>query len=163
MYRSDLIHEGLSTTERQRFMAWFKGNESAVEFCDLLVSATHVWDDLIDQDGPPPFPGVISKAFMALSIGLMRNDFFAAHVTELLPLLEQAMYDWLDANELEQCGNLPASFTLRCAFATPMIRCAYIIGGHDWGSRMSLDLRTYLFDDWTEYQAEHGGSDGLAE
>lgn len=156
MHPNSLIVEGLSDAERIAMRAWMQGDESAVEFADLLVSATHVWDDLVDGDKPKPDAVTINKGFMALSVGLMRNEFFADNVVTLLPLLEQAMYDWMDSNVFEETGNLPAAYTLRCAFATPIIRCAYIIGGYDWGQAVSVAMRNHLFNDYDEYTTEHG-------
>jgi hypothetical protein len=153
---NDLVVEGLSPKERAAFTTWFRGNQSALDFADMLVSATHVWDDLIDGDKEVP-PELINKAFMVAFIGLWRNEFFAAHAPELIPLLEQAINDWMDANQLEKEHNLPAAFTLRCAFATPIIRCAYLIGGHDWGRAASMDIRRVIFDDYNDYVKEHGG------
>lgn len=153
---NDLVEEGLTSEERNALVYWFKGDLSAVDFADMLVSATHVWDDLIDRDKPVEADS-INKAFIIAFVGLWRNQFFLEHAPELVPLLEQAINDWLDANALEK-DCLEAAFTLRCAFATPIIRCAYLIGGHDWGRRMSLTMRRYLFDDYAEFSEEHGGS-----
>jgi hypothetical protein len=157
MHANSLIVEGLADAERMAMSTWMQGDTSAVEFADLLVSATHAWDDLIDKDKEVA-PDTINKAFMALSIGLMRNDFFAANVTTLLPLLEQAMYDWIDSNKFEEMAAYPVAYTLRCAFATPIIRCAYIIGGYDWGQAVSVAMRAHLFNDFDIYMTEHGGS-----
>lgn len=152
---NDLVTHGITDLERTAFHQWFQGNASAIEFADMLISATHVWDDLIDKDKEVD-PEAINKAFMVGFVGLWRNTFFATHCAELVPLLEQAINDWMDANELEKDKNLPAAYTLRCSFATPIIRCAYLIGGHDWGRQVSIAMRRYLFDDYADFVKEHG-------
>ena len=153
---NELVTHGISPNERSALTHWFKGNESAVDFADMLVSATHVWDDLIDQDKPVS-PTDISKAFMVGLVGLWRNVFFTTYAGELVPLIEQGINDWIDSNKFEQEKNYPAAYVLRCSIMSPIIRCASILGGHDWGREASIDIRRSVFDDYDAYLIEHGG------
>lgn len=162
MYRNDFVVESFNDEERAYFSYWLKGDESALEMCELIASGAHMWDDLIDGDKAVTHEQ-IHKGIMALSIGLMRNAFFLENIYTLLPLLEQAMYDWIESTRLEKGEGYPLAFALRSTYVSLMIRGAYIVGGYEWGQDASAYIRGRLMDDWPDFKKEHGGSDGLAQ
>jgi len=151
---------GLSDTEIEAFGYYLLGDMEALDLAEIVISFTHGWDDLIDCDKEVS-DHLINEAFFSGVIELQKNRFFEAHKAELLPLLEQGVYDWFDSNALLEEGNLPAAFVLRTSIMSMIIRCAFILGGQEWGRKASLAIRRYTLDDFEEFVKEHGGSHGL--
>lgn len=159
------ISEGFDA-EFAALIQWaLKDDPSAVEAAEMLWSATHVWDDLVDRDRHPSHDE-ISGAFWVFAVGLRRNGFWRTHEAELQPLLEQGIYDWLDANRFEHYGKYHVSFALRCSVLAVIIKMSQILGGLAWARMVSGRLREYVMDDYEEYvrgleeQAKDSGSIG---
>lgn len=147
---------GLSDTEIEAFGSYLLGNEDALDLAEIVISFTHGWDDLIDCDKEVS-DHLINEAFFTGVIELQKNRFFEAHKDELLPLLEQGVYDWWDSNALLEEGNLPAAFVLRTSVISVITRSAFILGGQEWGRKASLAIRRYTLDDYEDFVREHNG------
>jgi hypothetical protein len=136
-----------------------RGNSTAVEFCLLLGQITQVWDDLVDGDNPALRKADIDAAFWNLFVALPRNEFYREHFDTLNPLLQAAIVDWWDANELQRDPspqNKAVAYVLRDTLTTVVIHCARLVGGYDWMRQVSMDVRRFLYtEDLEHFIREH--------
>ena len=144
--------------QRQFLERVLLGDQSALEFCELLGQITQLWDDLIDRDKPTS-DEEINAAFWNLFVALPRNEFYAQHFHTLNPLLQAAIVDWWDSNALQKSPRLTdkcAAYTLRDTLTTVVIHCARLVGGYDWMRQVSMDVRRWLYtDDIEDFVKEH--------
>lgn len=134
-----------------------KGDRDAISLCESLLYLSHVWDDLIDGD--PTEKNQINTAFRSALVNVPRNPFYQRNFTALQQELERSIYNWMDANILEKEGKLAASYVLRCSFDNFIIKCAEIVGGHDWARNVSITMRREIYNDFEDYVREHHGMD----
>ena len=135
------------------------GHPSAIEFCNLIGQITQTWDDLIDEDNPELSKADVNAAFWNLFVAMPRNEFYREHFDTLNPLLQAAIVDWLDSNELQQDRspqNKAVAYVLRDTWTTIVIHCARLIGGYNWMRQVSMDVRRYLYsEDMGQFIREH--------
>lgn len=132
------------------------GNPEAIEFCEVLFGISQVWDDVVDGD---EFTAEnVNEMMWDALVVLPCNTFYQQHFGVLQPLLQAAIVDWLDSNELcrgdkeEQC----AAYVLRDTITTIIIHCARLIGGYEHMRKISLRVRTELYKEpIEEYMREH--------
>ncbi len=126
----------------------------AIALINLLSRTSQVWDDLIDRDNPVT-PDKINETFLALLSELPRNPFYQRYFSELQPLIEAAMIDWLTANQLETLVIAPGewpevaplAWCLRDNLSSIIIGCAKIIGGMAWAIEVAPKLRRHIHDE----------------
>jgi hypothetical protein len=87
---------------RERFLKYI-GDQSAVEFVELVFDLVDMWDALIDKDEPITDDQIHNTFFKSL-IDLPGNSFYQKHYMILAPQLMLTINSWLDANELQK-GN----------------------------------------------------------
>jgi hypothetical protein len=147
--------------DQREFLQYaLRGNVPAVEFCELLGQITQVWDDIIDGDNPELTHEDINAAFWNLFIALPNNVFYQQNFHTLSPLLQAAIVDWWDSNELVKGGvtEKAAAYVLRDTLTTIVIHCARIIGGYAWMREVSMEVRKFLYtEDLLEFMEEHSG------
>lgn len=118
----------------------------ATAFLEGVVTALHVWDDLIDLD-KTPVPEEINDAFWFLLVDLPRNRFYMDHFDLLNPVLMVAITNWHAANHLEREGDDNAdkaiAFILRSAYVDLITQCALIVGGTEWANRVTPAIRRF--------------------
>lgn len=124
-----------------------RGNESAIEFIEILGGISQVWDDLIDGDHADKRS--INDAFVDGICILPRNQFYVQYFTELQPLIEAAVLDWMMSNKIEDSEGGPnaMSWLLRDNLAGVIIGAAKIIGGMAWADKISLEVREHIHDE----------------
>lgn len=136
---------------------WLKGDSGAIAFIQVLATVSQIWDDLIDRDVSVS-DTEINRAFQLLLVDLPRNVFYAKHFAELQPIVEQAILDWYDANQLERGDehDKMLSYVFRDSLTNILIRCALLVGGWDWAREVSCDIRRSVYDEpLAEYLKEH--------
>lgn len=135
------------------------GHSSAIEFAELLGQITQAWDDIIDGDNPELSKEEINAAFWNLFVALPRNEFYRQHFDTLNPLLQAAIVDWWDSNELQKSPRVTdkaAAYVLRDTLTTVVIHCARLIGGYSWMREVSLRVRNWLYiEDVNDFVKEH--------
>ena len=122
---------------------WMQGNQAALDLLQHLNHVVNVWDDLIDGDKPVD-PAKINSAFTSALCHIPRNPFYQAHFSDLAPLVEVCIANWLAANEFEQSGTreLQArAHTLRFGGVDVMVMCARLIGGLEGARDCATELR----------------------
>lgn len=128
-----------------------KGDRAAVAFCQQLFMVSQVLDDLYDGDDVSKEQ--IIKAFWVALIDLNFNPFFKQHRDELIPIMQAAFVDWIDASELETGTEHERNiaFVLRDSIGNIVSHCALLIGGFDWMRSTSMDVRRHIFEDRLEH------------
>ncbi len=124
------------------------GREDAVIFCQRLAEVAQVWDDLIDKDKPIT-EKQINNAFINCLLRIPCMPFYQDNFGHLQPVIQNAVYDWLTANELEQ-GNDHAksmAFVLRDAITSVAIQCAFLVGGHEHAIEQGPKIRRFFHDE----------------
>jgi len=140
--------------EQQMIQSALKGNQDAIGFCNIILQASQVIDDLIDQDKPVDARD-IEAVFWNMLVALPCNAFYIDNLKQLTPLLQHALSDWFDANTLEKMGDgeQNIAFVLRDTISSLVIDCAYIVGGYAWGRKVSAEIRLHYHDEsLTDYK-----------
>ena len=126
-----------------------RGDKHAISFCLDLFDVSQIWDDIIDDDNPNLIVEDAYRSFWKALVDIPRNPFYQANFGELQPLIQAALSDWMDANELQR-GSLnekAAAFTLRDTLTRIVITCARIVGGYEWMRVVSLKVSKTLYDE----------------
>lgn len=122
---------------------------AAVAFCETLFRISQTLDDLIDRDQPVS-DDVIMSAFWQALIELPSNPFYRQHEPYLRPLMASALQDWRDSVTLERSGkhhDQTLAFVLRDQLTSLVVQCAYLVGGHDWMTKVSAPIRRHFHED----------------
>jgi hypothetical protein len=135
-------------TEHDLLMYWLKGNAEAVAFCEALFEVSQLWDDLIDEREKLTNEE-INHAFWLALVVIPTNPFYRQFLGHLQPLIQKAIFDWLDANELQGGTEeqKAVAFVLRDTVSTIVIDCARLIGGYDWAREISQHARSVIYDE----------------
>lgn len=122
-------------------------NQAAIDLVNDLAQISQAWDDLIDGDKPLN-DDAINSAFVILLSTLPRNPFYQLHLSELQPVVELVIIDWLTANQFELDPKLlPLAWILRDSMSALLITCAKIIGGMPWAIAVSPKIRQFIHDE----------------
>lgn len=140
----------------KKLLKYLKGNTDAVRFCIDIAFIAHVWDDLIDKDNPRT-DNDINNAFKAALIDIPSNPFYLANISDLRPLMYNAILQWQDANKLEKDGNhhdKHMAYMLRASIVQIFSYCAFLCGGSEWAEEVGPDIRRVYEEDLFEYLKE---------
>ncbi|MCG7931974.1 MAG: hypothetical protein N0E44_18230 [Candidatus Thiodiazotropha lotti] len=142
--------------DQELFHSVTNGDESAIAFMQVLSEVSQIWDDLIDRDKDVTNDS-INQAFIALISTIPRNRFYIDNFSEVQPLIEGAILDWLTANEFEnEGGDLNVSFVLRDNLANVLIGVAKILGGMNHAISLSPRIRQYVHGDQSVEEYKDG-------
>ena len=139
-----------------KLFVWLKGNEQAVRFCIDLTYIAHLWDDLVDKDKERT-DDEINTAFRIALVDIPVNPFYLDNISELRPLMMNAILQWQDANYLEIKGDYHdqhMAYMLRASFLQIFNYCAYLCGGPDWIKEIGPEMRRIYEEDLFEYLKE---------
>ena len=149
----------------ERMMAWYRGNENAVQLSLDIYTVIQTWDDLIDRDREVSNDD-INETFRKLIYTIPTNPFYAAHAHELAPLLHDMMLQWMVANQMESDqnpGDLEKAWMLRAAVYQVFVYIASLAVDSAWAAVAGVDIwRSYgetLEQFIHEQQHREGGSD----
>lgn len=143
--------------DRQFFETVLLGHKDAIDLCSMLGFVTQLWDDLIDGDPRPA--GDVNKAFLLALCAIPQNSFYLTHQHELVPMLRMAIFDWLDATELEQDPNrtakdLAIAYGLRDSMVSLVVQITALVGGPAHAIAVGPSIRRTLFDEsFEDYKA----------
>ncbi len=128
---------------------WLKDNEAAIDLAYTFIRISQIWDDLYDKDKEVS-GWELNHMMMFALIHIPRNTFYQQHFHNLQPVIEHCLFNWLDANWLEENGNtrdLQVSYIIRSATTDLLIHLAYLVGGSDWRLKAAADIRTVIYRD----------------
>ena len=141
------------------------GHRQAIAFCLDLFAISQTWDDIVDGDRSPTEEELYASFWKAM-VDVPRNLFYQEHFTTLSPMVQAALQDWMDANDLEH-GNdnqKAAAYVLRDSVTRIVITCARIIGGYEWMREVSHVVSYALYDESVDqFKEEHDGTRQSAE
>jgi len=125
-----------------KLIYFMKGNLDAVRFCIDIVYIAHLWDDLIDRDIERSGHD-INQAFRIALMDIPSNPFYYNNMSDLRPLMMNAILQWQDANILERGTNHERhmAYMLRASFLQIFNYCAYLVGGPEWVKEIGPDMR----------------------
>lgn len=148
-----------------RMMAWYRGNEHAVQLSLDIYAVAQTWDDLIDRDREVS-RDEITETFRRLIYTMPTNPFYAAHAHELAPLMHDMMLRWMVANQLESDqnpGDLEKAWMLRAGVYQVFVYIASLAVDAAWAAVVGVDIwRCYgetLEQFIHEQQHREGGQD----
>lgn len=128
----------------------FRGNDAAVELALMLVAVADVWDDLVDKDCEVQ-EDEINRAMMICLSGIPRNAFYCRHMSELVPVMETSIANWMAANVLEKCKDnakaLEVANVIRHDLASVFVHMARLIGGLEWAAEVAPEIRMLAQND----------------
>ncbi|MBA3622938.1 MAG: hypothetical protein H0W48_00410 [Methylibium sp.] len=132
----------------------FLKDEDAAAFVTQLVTAAHLWDDLIDRDKPVSATDV-RDAFRTLLVTLPANPFYRRNFDQLHPLLDASVISWLTANKFEAAGGaekLRLAYVIRSDYINVILKCAQLLHGFDYAVRIAPVLRAWWHaEGWDGY------------
>lgn len=118
------------------------GNADAEYFIHAIFAAFHLFDDAYDQDKLPDRSDV-ERSLWAVCAALPRNRFYREH-TELQPLVESVILDWMVANRLEagdDALDLHIAFIVRSSYLVLLQHVALITQGFDKALEIGIAAR----------------------
>ena len=132
------------------------GDQPAIAFCETLFSISQTWDDIIEQDLYRDYD--VNRMMWEALIALPNNPFYQQYFDILNPLMQAAIIDWMDSDEL--CKGTKeekvAAYVLRDSLTNIIIHCARLVGGFDWMREVSMEVRGALYDEpFDDYLKEH--------
>lgn len=142
--------------ERQFLNDVLLGNVDAIRFCETLFRVSQVIDDLIDKDRSVS-DRTIERSYWDAMIEIPSNPFYQRHLQTLVPLMQTAFNDWLDANTLENADDhgRNIAFVLRDSVGNIACQVAYLVGGFDHMRSVSPLIRLHIHEDTlSDYKQE---------
>jgi len=119
---------------------WLKGNGNAIVFCLNMINTIHLWDDLIDKDNEI-LDEEINNAFTFLMVDMPLNPFYVLNQRDIAPMMNNIIIKWHTANVFEkekESGDVDKAYMLRAELYQLFVLCATLIGGREWGRKMSI-------------------------
>ena len=135
--------------EHQFLLEVLRGDEAAVNFCEVLFRISQIADDLYDKDKEVTRKEVEEVFWLAL-VQLPNHPFYQKHFSYLQPLIQAVYVDWMDANVMERSGNEQdkrASYILRDSVGCMAVHVAYLVGGFEWGKVVGAKIRRFIYDE----------------
>ena len=134
------------------YSRFFRGNSDAVAFAMMLIHVADIWDDLVDAD-QPVIKGDLHKAFWFCLSGIPRNRFYLEYHTELTPIMEVAIFNWLASDELVESGDaksLEVANVIRHSLSDVFVHMARLIGGFEWAAQVTPEIKMLAQNDTLE-------------
>ena len=94
-----------------KFLEWFGGSQSAVDFMVAVSSLCELWDDLDDKDKAIPQADSDAAMWNAL-VTLPTNEFFNAHKSFFMPLIIAGINAYKDSREMEKGDSNDRAYAL---------------------------------------------------
>lgn len=133
--------EQVVTDEESLLRSALANHSDAVLFCLAINECAHFFDDVADGDAPLSARDAERAAWTAL-VELPRNRFYAAHFTELNPLVANAVQSWSLANRAEERGEEDeCSYILRSAYMDVLAHTLTICLGREAALPVIRDIR----------------------
>ena len=132
---------------------FLKGNESAINFCVMIIDIIDTWDDLVDGDEVSQDD--INNAFFLSLFELPKNQFYRQCESELRPVMINVFLRWNDANKMEAKGeHLEKCYMLRAGLYDLFAHCALLVGGLKWANEIGPSIRKLYGETLEDYLEE---------
>jgi hypothetical protein len=128
-----------------KLLAWFDGDQSAVDFLVAISSISELWDDLTDKDKSLN-QNEINQVFWNALVELPCNEFFNQNKTFFMPLILQSINAWHDSVELEAGSENDRAYALTLRLLAlqiaPMI--VFVKKGFAESRKFSIEMWRYF-------------------
>lgn len=124
----------------------FGGETPGFTFAAKICSVLHFYDDLIDRDKVIS-PEVVHKIFWFALVDLQLDPFLQKHKAQLLPILQNAIFNWRAANELERTAtkeDLYCAYQLRTTYIDLVSNALALERGFEYSLSVARLLRVEL-------------------
>lgn len=136
-------------------LAWFGGDEAAVDLYARLVYVAHAWDDLVDQDKPV----AVDRLMIELLVYLPGNPFYARYAGEIRSLMLASAVGYMAANKLQgSCDEhkVEIAHYLRYAIVNVVSFMLAVIHGPEAGAQVLSEIAHALIPErLDEFMKEH--------
>lgn len=137
-----------------------KGDGPAIECAKILVNASQVLDDLWDGDKPVDRTKLF-EMILSLLVDLNRNAFFIQLREPMTQAVEDALMQWVAANDIEEDGEdareLLVAYVIRSSTTDLLIKMARLLGGRAWERTVAKKVRAEVYgsnESFEEYRQE---------
>jgi len=139
-------------------LAWFGGNTDALAVFEMLITLSHTWDDIIDNDSPISHDE-INTAFTIALVKLPLNPFYRYIQNDILPLWRMVISAYEAANSFESLKEphgIEISHSLRYAAGHIIVYMVHVCIGDDAAKLVVTDVwKDIFFERFDEYKKEH--------
>lgn len=136
------------------------GDKAAIDFVVKLFNISQIFDDLIDKDKPVSDEAIFHSYWVCL-VELPKNPFYIRHAATLIPMMQIFLVDYRDSVILERKQALienehgqNIAFVLRDSIGSIITHCAYLLGGYEHMTSISVQVREVIFDESLEAYKE---------
>ena len=132
------------TVRDQKFMEWF-GDESAVQFAQIIGQSAELFDDILDRDVAINQDQVFNLMHSLWGI-LPFNDFWNRHKGFLMPVLLMSLNAWLVANKLEDgdSNDRVYAYTTRNLTLQVLPLMVYVLHGDARMRELSYEIHKFF-------------------
>jgi hypothetical protein len=139
-------------TLNDKFLEWFKGDHSAVQFAEMLWTAAQEWDDLQDEGKCENHNSLLSW----LAFGKEYHPFFNDNSRIMRPAMLSMYLQWTAANELERGdeNDINKAYMLRAGLYGVFHQIAWICGGDEWAVSKGPEIYRHYGETLEELKVE---------
>ena len=141
-----------------RRLAWFGGDQDAVNMYRMFVDLSHAWDDLVDGDKEID-ESRINNAFMIALVYLPSNPFYRKIQDQVLPMWAMIVSAYEVANKFEKDKDphgLEISHGLRYATGHIVAYAITVCIGQEKAKEVLPDMwKAIYFERFEDYRKEH--------
>jgi len=130
------------TTMNEAFRSWFKGDEAACQYAEMLWTAIQEWDDLEDEGKCEKQNSLLAW----LAFGKEYQPFFAQNSHILRPAFLSLYLKWTASYVLDRGdeSDVCKSYMLRAGYYDVLHLIAWICGGDEWAVQVGPEIyRSY--------------------
>ena len=136
-------------------LAWFAGNQDALDLYERLVYVIHAWDDLIDKDKPVNVNTMVANLFLYIPT----NACFKQFEHELRALFLTGMVGYMAANVMEQSKDvhkLELAHYLRYTIINMGVFLITVLNGPERAAEILVDAAPVMIPErLSDYIKEH--------
>jgi hypothetical protein len=141
-----------------RRLAWFGGNQDAVNMYCMFEELSHAWDDIVDGDKNID-ESRINNAFMIALVYLPSNPFYRKIQDQVMPMWVTIVSAYGVANKFEKDKDphgLEIAHGLRYAAGHIIAYAITVCVGHEKAKEVLPDMwKAVFFERFEEYRKEH--------
>jgi len=142
----------------ERRLAWFGGNQDAVNMYSMFVDLSHSWDDIVDGDKDIQ-EDKINQAFLTALVYLPANPFYRQIQDQVAPMWLSIVSAYEVANKFEKDKDphgLEIAHGLRYAAGHIVAYAIIVCLGQDKARGVLPDMwKDIYFERFEEYKKEH--------
>jgi hypothetical protein len=142
----------------ERRLAWFGGNQEAVNMYIMFMNLSHAWDDIVDGDKATSQER-INQAFLTALVYLPSNGFYRMIQEQVLPMWITIVSAYEVANKFEKDKDphgLEIAHGLRYAAGHIVAYAITVCIGPDKAREVLPDMwKAIYFERFEEYRKEH--------